>query len=863
MSKRVENVGSEGPRTERPLGPYSSPLGPMKSPPTIVSPIVLIVPLLVFGCRQAEERLTPERYPIIPFPASAVTGTGAFPLSPETRIVLEPAENQELRDVVEVWARSVRAGSGLPLLVSGSAEEREGSLIHILLDEVGEGAPEREPRPEESFPGNAFEAYDLRVTSEGVRLTAQGRAGIFYGLNTIGQLIPGMNGSEDTDLMARRVEAASLSSPWSIPAVEIRDEPRFPYRGLHLDVGRHFFGVEFIKRYIDLMAAYRMNVFHWHLTEDQGWRLEIKRSPRLTQVGSCRAETQLPPGPGWVLTRRGDGIPHCGFYTQEEAREIVEYAAERFITVIPEIEMPGHSTAALAAYPELACTDGPFQVSTRWGVHPDIYCPKEETFAFLEGVLTEVMDVFPSRTIYVGGDEAPMLRWEESEVAREVIRREGLSDEDELKVWFMSRVQQLMERTGQRALGGYFGRWERIPPRVSVISNGPGAVAAARDGRPVIMTSNSHLYLDHYQGDPLQEPPALRYYTPLEEVYGYEPIPAELGPNEAGTILGGEAMVWTELMPTSEHVEYMVLPRLLAVSEALWSPSGVRDWAHFTDRMPGHLGRLGDHGYNFRIPDVVGLEKDGLTLDPEMEIHLSSPVEGGTVLYTTDGSNPEMGGTRLDPPLNLAVDEAGVEIAARIQLPDGRLGPIRRARFRRVMLSEGVFVADSLRLPGLAATYFDGYFPSVDRFLSGEDSAGPMEADLGEAPLVTHVATVGLPENLPSRAFVLVLEGIMHVPAPGIYTFHLTAEDGGRLDVAENLVVDQPSPHRGEDGNWNPGGMYTESGDVALESGWHPLRITYLWGGGTPVLRLEVEGPNLTRRVVPESWLAHRGPDVR
>jgi hexosaminidase len=813
---------------------------------------------LLAGCGGGPREPDLQRYPIIPLPAQLDARPGAFLLTPDTRIALEPTEDRELRSSVERWAQSVRAASGLPLTIVRPGEEPSGSLIRVLLEHAGEGASE--PAPQERYPGTALEAYSLRVTPDEVTLEARGRAGIFYGLGTISQLMPAMSGSSDTELMARRVEAAGLRSPWSVPAAEIKDEPRFPYRGVHLDVGRHFFGVEFIKRYIDLMASYRMNVFHWHLTEDQGWRLEIERYPRLTEVGSCRAETELPPGPGLVRLRRGDGIAHCGFYTQEEAREIIEYAAERFITVIPAIEMPGHSTAALAAYPELACTDGPFEVSPRWGVHREILCPKEGTFTFLEGVLTEVMGIFPSRYVIVPGDEVPTIRWEESEVAQEVIRREGLGDEVQLKGWFTGRIQDFLERNGRYVLGGDDGRYGAVSPSAAVLASGHWAVDAARAGRDVIMISRSHLFLDHYQGDPLQEPPALRYYTPLEEVYGYEPVPMGLEPGEADRILGAQGMVWTELMPTPDHVEYMVLPRLLAVSEALWSPAEARQWQGFTSRLSSHLGRLDDQGYNLRIPDVLGLERDRLTLAPEMDIRLSAPMEGGAVLYTTDGSDPGPGDALLEQPLTLAVDEVGVEIAARIQLPDGRLGPTRRARFRRAALSDALVVADSVRRPGLTARFVSGYFPSVDRFLSSEDAAGVTEAVLGEAEWAVHTPTVSLPENLPSRSFVLILEGLIRVPDSGIYTFYLTSQDGGRVDIADHLVVDQASPHRDDDGQWNAGGMDTDAGEVALEAGWHPLRVTYLWGGGSPRLRLELEGPNLTRRVVPASWLAHRGP---
>jgi N-acetyl-beta-hexosaminidase len=439
------------------------------------------------------------------------------------------------------------------------------------------------------------------VTARGVELRASALPGIFYGLGTLDQLIPGLgnelggarpepgpsSGSSAGAGTAGEASRAGTSGdpegvqsrphPWSIPAVQIEDTPRFPYRGMHLDVGRHFFPVPFVKRYIDLLAAYKMNVFHWHLTEDQGWRMEILRYPRLTEVGSCRAETILEKNFDPYV---GDGIPYCGHYTQEEIREVVAYARDRFITVIPEIEMPGHSVAALAAYPELACTPGPFQVHTVWGVTRDIFCPSEETFTFLEAVLEEVMELFPSPYIHIGGDEAPKDRWRESELAQEVIRREGLADEEELQSWFIRRMEAFLNANGRKLVG-----WDEIlegglAPNATVMSwrGTAGGIEAARAGHDVVMTPNSHVYFDYYQGDSLQEPLAIGGFSPLERVYAFEPVPEELSPAEARHVLGGQANLWTEYIKTPEHAEYMLLPRMLALAEVVWSPADRRHW---------------------------------------------------------------------------------------------------------------------------------------------------------------------------------------------------------------------------------------------------------------------------------------------
>jgi hexosaminidase len=574
---------------------------------------------------------------------------------------------------------------------------------------------------------------------------------------------------------------------------------------MHLDVGRHYFPVDFIKRYIDLLAAYRMNVFHWHLTEDQGWRLEIQGYPRLTEVGSCRAETILEKN---FRPYVGDGIEYCGHYTQDEAREIVEYARERFITVIPEIEMPGHSVAALAAYPEFACTSGPFQVATRWGVMRDIYCPKEETFGFLEDVLREVMEIFPSPYIHIGGDEAPKTAWEESPFAQEVIEREGLADEEELQSWFIRRIEAFLNENGRRLIG-----WDEIlegglAPDATVMSwrGMEGGIAAAREGHDVIMTPTSHVYFDYYQGDTLQEPLAIAGFTPLEKVYDLEPLPPELSPSEARRVLGAQGNVWTEYMKTTDYVEYMVLPRLLALSEVAWSPAERRDWRGFTKRIPPHLTRLAAGGYNFRVPDVLGLEHDHLSLGDSATVELSAPVEGATIAYTLDGSDPDLTSPRYEGPFPVEVQEEAVVVSARVILNDGRTGAVRRARFAKTEFSPTVSVPFSQQIRGLAVAAASGR---------------------------------------------TTLSGFIRVPRTGLYTFFLSPGQGSRMTVAGRPVLDPSTRARTSE----------RAGQVALRRGWHPLEIRVRGEDGVDRLRLEMEGPQRPRTKVPAAWLVHMAED--
>ncbi|MGH7465485.1 MAG: family 20 glycosylhydrolase, partial [Longimicrobiales bacterium] len=431
-----------------------------------------------------------------------------------------------------------------------------------------------------------------------IALSAPAPIGLFYGVQTLRQLLP--------------VRAAP---PHAIPAVTIDDAPRFLYRGMHLDVGRHFFPVSFIKRYIDLLATWKINTFHWHLTEDQGWRIEIKRYPRLTEVGAFRSETVIGHG-GRDVPLQYDAERYGGFYTQDEIRDVVAHAASRYVTIIPEIELPGHSVAALAAYPELACTEGPFEVLTKWGISEDIYCPKEETFEFLQNVLTEVMALFPGEYIHIGGDEAPKKRWEESAVAQEVIRREGLADEHELQSWFIRRIEAFLNANGRKLIGWdeiiegglsptatmmFWRNWATVPVGPDSTPVSAAKVAVSR-GNDIIMTPNSTLYFDHYQADPAGEPLAIGGYSTLRRVYDYEPVPVDFTADEARRVLGAQANVWTEYMKTPEHVEYMLFPRMLALAEVVWSPKDARDWASFAARVPPQLARLDDMGVNYRRP---------------------------------------------------------------------------------------------------------------------------------------------------------------------------------------------------------------------------------------------------------------------
>ncbi|HEY3430074.1 MAG TPA: beta-N-acetylhexosaminidase [Cyclobacteriaceae bacterium] len=424
------------------------------------------------------------------------------------------------------------------------------------------------------------EGYTLSVDDTGVAISANTDAGLFYGVQSLIQLI-----SADGKEVAK---------------AQITDYPRFSYRGLHLDVCRHMFPVSFVKKYIDLMARHKFNRFHWHLTEDQGWRIEIKKYPKLQEIAAYRNETLI--GHAHDKPEKFDGTRYGGFYTQEEIKEVIQYAADRYVTIVPEIEMPGHAQAALSAYSELGCTGGPYTAATKWGVFENVYCAgKEETFKFLEGVIDEVAELFPGEYIHVGGDECPKTSWEKCKHCQKRMKAEGLKDEHELQSYFVQRMEKYINSKGKKIIG-----WDEIlegglAPNATVMSwrGEEGGIAAAKQSHDVIMTPENWCYLDHYQDTSKTEPLAIGNYTPISEVYSYEPLPPQLSEAETKFILGAQGNVWTEYIATPEHVEYMVYPRACALAEVVWSSKESRNYENFLQRMETHFNRLDDWNVNY------------------------------------------------------------------------------------------------------------------------------------------------------------------------------------------------------------------------------------------------------------------------
>lgn len=425
----------------------------------------------------------------------------------------------------------------------------------------------------------SLEGYKLSISEKGISIEAESEAGLFYGIQTFIQLVP-LSGTK-------------------IPYVEITDYPRFAYRGLHLDVSRHMFPVEFIKKYIDLLAKHKFNRFHWHLTDDQGWRIEIKKYPKLQQIGAYRN--------GTVIGHAGnsntyDTIRYGGYYTQQEVKEVIAHAKSRYVTIIPEIEMPGHASAAIAAYPELGCRGDQIQTERSFGVFDPIFCAgKESTFKFLENVLTEVTDLFPGTYIHIGGDEAPKTRWKICPHCQKRIKDNKLKDEHELQSYFINRMEKFVNSKGKQIIG-----WDEIlegglAPNATVMSwrGEEGGIAAAKQKHDVIMTPVGWCYFDYYQDTTSNtEPMSIGGFLPVKKVYSYEPVPAQLTTNEARYILGAQANLWTEYILSPEHAEYMMYPRACALAEVVWSSKDSRDYSDFLLRMDTHLERLKNWNVN-------------------------------------------------------------------------------------------------------------------------------------------------------------------------------------------------------------------------------------------------------------------------
>ncbi len=545
---------------------------------------------------------------VIPKPAKIQLKEGHFSINAKTKIYYNQ-NSEEIKFIAEYLAEKINVPTGFQLKPEFFQNQKE--LLNSIMLKI-----------QQTDSNTSDEGYELAVQNESITLIAGAPIGLFYGVQTLRQLLPSEIESQ---------EKVQGKIDWTIPCVYIVDQPRFQWRGMLLDCGRHFMTKDFIKRYIDLLAYHKMNRFHWHLTEDQGWRIEIKKYPKLTEIGAWR--------------KYEDGAVYGGFYTQQDIKEIVEYARSRYVMVIPEIELPGHSVAALASYPEYSCSGGPFEVTTRWGVHKDVYCAGDDaTFKFLEDVLAEVIELFPAPYIHIGGDEVPKDRWAACPKCQARIQAEGLKDEHELQSYFIKRIEQFLLTKNRRIIG-----WDEIlegglAPQATVQSwrGMEGAIAAARSGHDAIVSPTSHAYFDY----PINT-------TDLRQVYSFEPIPVRLATEEAAHILGGECNIWTEYAPQST-IDSKTFPRILAMSEVLWSPEQSRDYLEFHRRVRHHYNRLD------LLRVQYGSESRPISISPEFDaskhefkISLESGESDLQIYYTLDGSEPTLNSKLYKNPLIL------------------------------------------------------------------------------------------------------------------------------------------------------------------------------------------------------------------
>lgn len=549
-------------------------------------------------------------YQVIPLPQDITTVQGTpFKLSASTNILF-PQGNEKMQNNAQYLAEYLKKATGKEFTVK-AGEAEKGAIVLQL------GMPSVNP-----------EAYQLNVNEDGVVITAPTEAGVFYGIQTLRKSIP-----------------AHAGATVSLPAVTINDAPRFSYRGAHFDVSRHFFTVDEVKTYIDMMALHNMNRLHWHITDDQGWRIEIKKYPKLTEIGSQRNETVIGRNSGEY-----DGKPYGGFYTQEEAKDIVAYAADRYITVIPEIDLPGHMQAALKAYPNLGCTGGPYEVWTQWGVSEDVLCAgNDDVLTFIDDVFTEIMEIFPSQYIHVGGDECPKVRWEKCPKCQARIKELGIkgdakhSKEEYLQSFIINHAEKFLNDHGRQIIG-----WDEIlegglAPNATVMSwrGEAGGIEAAKQNHDVIMTPNTYLYFDYYQTkDTENEPLAIGGYLPLERVYNYEPMPSSLTPEQQKHIVGVQANLWTEYIPTFSQAQYMVLPRWAALAEVQWSNPADKNYEDFLSRLPRLINIYDAENYNYgkHVFDVTTT----FTTNPAtgaVEIEMKT-IDNAPIYYTLDGTEP-------------------------------------------------------------------------------------------------------------------------------------------------------------------------------------------------------------------------------
>jgi len=723
---------------------------------------LFLIATLAISFISCEKASVSADYNVIPLPQEIIyTDGNSFELDDKT-VIVYPQGNEALEKVAMLLSGYINDFTNIQLPVSPNDNGKVIRLENKLQNENGD-------------------AYQLTVTENEIIINGASDTGVFYGIQTLRKSIP-------ADSWDKRV---------ILPCVDITDYPRFSYRGAMLDVGRHMFSIDFIKKYIDILALHNINYFHWHLTDDQGWRIEIKKYPELTGVASIRKETLI----GHLLLdtpHQFDGKPYGGYYTQNEVKEIVKYAQDRFITIIPEIDMPGHMLAALTVYPELGCTGGPYMVATKWGVFEDVLCAgNEKTYEFLEGVFSEIVELFPSKYIHVGGDECPKTRWKTCTKCQAMIKKIGLKEdkgysaENKLQSYVVSQVEKVLKDKGREIIG-----WDEILEGDLISSNAiilswrgtEGGIAAAKKKHKVIMAPHYNLYFDYNQGeDKSKEPLSIGEYIPVRKVYDYEPIPNELTKEEAKYIIGPQANLWTEYIDTPSHAEYMLLPRLAALSEIQWGAPDKKDYCSFLLRVDNMLNIYRSKGYNY-AKHIYGISADVSPTENKDACLINLYTVGkGQIFYTTDGTIPSKESTRYIYPVRLSSAGTLKAIAIHPDTVSGifefeskfNMATYKPVELRSAMNPKYVFNGAHGLVDNKigASSYVDGNWVGF----SGKKG---MEAiiDLEKIEKISMVK-VGTLNDTPNWIF----------PASGIKVFG--SEDGTNYSFISEKNIDPPAPN--------------------------------------------------------------------
>ncbi|MFT3994596.1 MAG: family 20 glycosylhydrolase [Dysgonomonas sp.] len=725
---------------------------------------------------------------ITPVPLELTQGDGIFTLSDNTTLV---SDNEEANKVAAFFAAKIKTSTGYDLKIKNSKPDFNYIDLSISPDiDVND------------------EGYLLEVTAMTVNIQAKTAQGLFYGMQSLMQLLP-----------------AEIESPerikniaWNIPVVKIKDEPRFKYRGMHLDVCRHFADVDFIKKQLDVLALFKINTFHWHLTEDQGWRIEIKKYPKLTEKGAVRTE--------------GDGSQYGPyFYTQDQVKEVVAYAKERFIEVIPEIELPGHAVAAINAYPELSCTGKQIDVRNYWGVASDVYCAgNDSVFEFLENVLTEVMPLFESDYVHIGGDECPKFRWKECPKCQARIKELGLkaenghTAEERLQSYFVQRIEKFLLKHNKKMIG-----WDEIlegglAPSATVMSwrGEEGGIASANMGHDVIMTPGNWLYLDKYQGDEKNLPVTIGGLLTLEKVYGYDPVPEKISEDKKHHILGAQANVWTEYKYNGNDMEHDIYPRILALAEVDWSAKERKDYKDFERRLDNQRVRLDMHKINYYIPipeqvDAPSCDFVALIDSTTLAFKTTEPVK---IVYTTDGSEPTTKSAVYEKPFTFTENTT---LKIRSVLASEKMGRTRTITIEKQTYAPAIEKAKDAK-PGLFAEYIKGVARTVEEL----DGKVVTESEQIEAPYNTKFRVKDWMEVYNDDFYSTILTGYMNIPEDAIYYFNTDAElwiDGKQLISNKEDVTTARRFSRSDR-------------SIALGKGYHQVKIVRLGAtfGGWPTV---------------------------